>query len=90
MLAPSGLKMLPKLSRTYLARKVAREPFEIFNCIIGEITRLFCHFLSFFSKYLVLYFTHHFEKYVFYRNFEKYNAYVLLILAVNNKHELYN
>ena len=46
-------------------------------CIIGEITRLF-----FFSKYLVLYFTHHFEKYVFYRNFEKYNAYVLLILAI--------
>ena len=52
-------------------------------CIIGEITRLFCHFFSFFSKYLVLYFTHHFEKYVFYRNFEKYNAYVLLILALN-------
>ena len=49
-------------------------------CIIGEITRLF-----FFSKYLVLYFTHHFEKYVFYRNFEKYNAYVLLILGVTSR-----
>ena len=52
-------------------------------CIIGEITRLFCLFFSFFSKYLVLYFTHHFEKYVFYRNFEKYNAYVLLILVLH-------
>ena len=50
-------------------------------CIIGEITRLF-----FFSKYLVLYFTHHFEKYVFYRNFEKYNAYVLLILDAKSRH----
>ena len=55
-------------------------------CIIGEITRLFCHFLSFFSKYLVLYLTHHFEKYVFYRNFEKYNAYVLLILGTISVH----
>jgi len=54
-------------------------------CIIGEITRLFCHFFPFFSKYLVLYFTHHFEKYVFYRNFEKYNAYVLLILGFMDK-----
>jgi hypothetical protein len=47
--------------------------------IINEITRLFCNFFFIFSKYLVLYFTLHFEKYVYYRNFEKYNAHVLLI-----------
>jgi hypothetical protein len=53
-------------------------------CIIGEITRLFFNYFHF-SKYFVLYFTHHFEKYVFYRNFEKYNAYVLLIYGRDTK-----